>query len=253
MTNALDELRRRAALGTPEAAAASEAEGRAAGRLKNVAPWFRYLKISGTLKSIEQGRITDFATFANFVLTNTGDIEENPGYNAARDELPDHVIEVKFPNPDKGIQRQWEPTVLMVESARAIDPNVGDVFSLVGRRVSLALTVEFIENRDGTPALDNKGYQRETWYYKVTSLGSGSAPAAAPDAANVAALASRLVGESADIKTPFVLKAMQADPAIKDAALQKLVVDGKFVAHAQAENLLAEAEGVLYDPTANTL
>ena len=251
MTNAIDELRRRAALGTPEAAAASEAEGRAQNRVKNgAAPWIHYTKLTGTLKAIEQGRVMEFGTFGNFIFTGVTDVEENPKYNADRDTLADGVIEVKFPDPGKGISRQWEPTVLMVESARALDPAVADVFSLVGRNLTIELTVEFITNHDGSPYLDKKGYQSETWYYKVTNLAAAKGEAKA-DPANVAALAATLYGTMTPAAAPALLKAM-TDAGIKDAALQKLVVSNGFAAYAEAEGLLASAEGVFYDPTANS-
>ena len=252
MTNAMDELRRRIEGATPQAAEQAENEDRKGYRVENfAAPWFRYLKFTGTLRRIEQGRSESFGDFANFVFDNLADTTENPKYNASKDTLPDGVVEYKLPNPDKRIQRAWEPAILATESAQAIEPGVGSMWDLVGRRLTMALDIEFIVDRDGNPIKDNKGYDRETWYYKVVRIEAAKGEAK-PDPANVAVMAASLYGlEDEAGKAPALLKWLTTS-GIKDSPLQKLVMSGGFVAHCEAEGLLASAEGVFYDPTGNS-
>ncbi len=245
MTNsAMDELRRRAEASRPGYTSDDDRQF----IMDNAASAFHFWrKFTGTIAGLDYDPSGKNGTLVMKFRNISG--EENPKHF---DDRIGEEHRMFFDDPSRSTQREWSEQMLTNEALQEAsgDKNLIVVNLPVGTVLSAEL--DFVPTGTTKVGKNGKSYPQRTWYYRITSVRTTPAPAAQPDPANVAALAVALVGESADISAGDTLKKMQT-LGIKDAALQSLVVSGKFVAHAESQSLLASAEGVLYDPTANSI
>ena len=245
MTNAIDELRRRAEASRPGYTSDSD---RAFAIEKGASPFHYWVKFTGTIDGFDFDPKGKNGTLVVRFRNISGD--ENPRHF---DDRTGDEHRMFFDDPSRTYQREWSEQGLMGESIQAATGDTNAIIDLpVGTTISAEL--DFVPTGKNEVGKDGKEYPGRKWYYRVTSVRKGgtAAPTAKPDAANVAALAAALVGSSDVLQPRDIIVIMNGLGIRGDAPLQKMVVEGKFVAHAEAEGLLASAEGVFYDPTANS-
>ena len=253
MTNAIDELRRRVASSNPATIAEAEAaENEASAESRKAKAIARKMSEWDS----QYGARKPMKVFEADVVS--GDIEERTGIRQSGEEWSAQslvftlanvkclegasatTIEYRMPGAGKSTFSKHSEAAITVRESGG---DLTDIVALIGRRWRF--------EGDWAPTFVKNGFWEGTYFYRVKALTATAA--VAPDPANVAALAARLVNENTDIIPNAILAKMREEPAIKgDLPLQSLVTNGKFTAYAEAEGLLASAEGVFYDPTANS-
>lgn len=227
---------------TPAAAAAAESAERKTYRVENFAPpWFRYRRVTAKLDGITVGATRGERPILELHLKDIVEAVESDRFNEERDTAGRYVIEVSAPAAGKRVSRQWEPLVLMQESLA--EHGIETLDGAVGRTITLELDVEFITNSDGSPVKDSKGYDRETFFYRVTDVKGGAAKASEPDIENIKKLAEWCNGKTeAEASRAELLKAF-APLGIKDSDLQAIVTRGRFLEVASNAGVLVKGEG----------
>ena len=249
MTNAIDELKRRVGASTnPKAIEEAEAQKDAQSaeffkdkaRERELSRW--------TERSRKPMRVFEADVTEGDIIDRSGVRQDGSEYEAralqftlanvkCTDGSPVTTIEFRMPEPGKDWSKHSEAAITVRESGGQL----ARIEELLGGRWRF--------EGDWMPTFLKNRFWEGTYYYRVTSLVKAQAK---PDAANVAVVAASLYGQPVTAADAGPLLKWLTTSGIKDGPLQKLVVDGKFVAYAEAEGLLASAEGVFYDPTANS-